>query len=112
MTEKARVQTQSGIKEIEVVSLPEGTRLKYYAAKQFLELYNQGREISYGIDLMQDSPDVVCKPKSFFIEIATVFDKPTDAPKLLGRAEGQGGVREIQAKQRGRESFLLESPPR
>lgn len=92
-----KVQLQHGIQEMEVAALPEGTRLEYYAAKQFLEIYNRGREISYEIALMQDSPDVACKPKPFFIEIATIFDKPTDAPKLLGRAEGTGGVREIHA---------------
>ncbi|CUS39911.1 hypothetical protein COMA2_90090 [Candidatus Nitrospira nitrificans] len=39
------------------------TRLEYYAAKQFFEIYNNDREISYEIALMQDSPDVACKPK-------------------------------------------------
>jgi hypothetical protein len=97
MTEKVKVQSQNGIQEMEVADLPEGTRLEYYAAKQFLEIYNRDRGVPYEIDLMQDSPDVACKPQPFFIEIATVFDKPTDAPKLLGRAEGPGGVREIHA---------------
>lgn len=97
MAEKVKVQSQEGIREIEVPSLPEGTRLEYYAVKQFLEIYNNGRDSPYEIDLMQDSPDVACKPQPFFIEVATIFDKPTDAPKLLGRAEGLGGVREIHA---------------
>lgn len=95
MIEKVKVQSQIGIREMEVAALPEGTRLEYYAAKQFLEIYNRDRGVPYEIDLMQDSPDVACKPQPFFIEIATVFDKPTDAPKLLGRAEGPGGVHEI-----------------
>ncbi|BFU90868.1 MAG: hypothetical protein NTAFB01_20550 [Nitrospira sp.] len=97
MRDKVKVQSQNGIKEIEVAALPEGTRLEYYAAKQFLDIYNRGSGTSFEIDFMQDSPDVACKPNPFFIEIATVFDKPTDAPKLLGRAEGLGGVREIHA---------------
>ena len=83
MTEKVKVQSQNGIEEMEVAALPEGTRLEYYAAKQFLEIYNRDRGVPYVIDLMRDSPDVACKPQPFFIEIATVFDKPTDAPKLL-----------------------------
>jgi hypothetical protein len=95
MTEKVKVQSQNSIQEMEVAVLTEGTRLEYYAAKQFLEIYNRERGTSFQIDLMQDSPDVACKPQPFFIEIATVFDKPTDAPKLLGRAEGPGGVRQI-----------------
>jgi hypothetical protein len=97
MAEKVRVQSTDGIQEMEVSRLLEGTRLEYYAAKQFLEIYNRHRSVPYEIDLMQDSPDVACKPQPFFIEIATIFDEPTDAPKVLGRAEGAGGVREIHA---------------
>lgn len=97
MTEKVKVQSRNGIREMEVSSLPEGTRLEYYAAEQFLEIYNNDRDTPYEIDLMQDSPDVACKPQPFFIEVATIFDKPTDAPKVLGRAEGPGGAREIHA---------------
>ena len=95
MAEKVRVQSRNGIQEMEITALPEGTTLAYYAAKQFLEIYNKDQGHSYEIDLMQDSADVACKPQPFFIEIATVFDKPTDAPKLFGRAGGPGGVREI-----------------
>jgi len=95
MTEKVKVLLQNGIQEMEIASLPEGNRLEYYAAKQFLELYNENRSVRYAIDLLQDSPDVACVPQPFYIEVATVFDKPTDAPKMLGRAEGAGGVREL-----------------
>jgi hypothetical protein len=97
MPEKVKVQIDNGVQEVEVATLPEGNRLEYYAAKQFLEIYNRGQAVPYEIELLQDSPDVACKPQPFFIEVATVFDKSTDAPKLLGRAEGQGGVREIHA---------------
>ena len=97
MAEKVKVQSRNGVREMEITALPEGTTLEYYAAKQFLEIYNRDQGHSYEIDRMQDSPDIACKPQPFFIEIATVFDKPTDAPKLLGRAEGPGGVREIHA---------------
>lgn len=61
------VQSQHGIQEMEIAALPEGTRLEYYAAKQFLEIYNNDREISYEIALMQDSPDVACKQNLDFI---------------------------------------------
>ena len=43
------VQSQHGIQEMEIAALPEGTRLEYYAVKQFLEIYNNDREISYEI---------------------------------------------------------------
>lgn len=95
--ETIKVRFQDGIQAMEVSALPEGNRLEYYAAKQFLEIYNKGRAARYEIDLLQDSPDVVCVPSHFYIEVATVFDQPTDAPKILGRAEGAGGVREIHA---------------
>jgi hypothetical protein len=95
--ETVRVQTVGGIEEVEVATLPEGNRLEYYAAKQFLEIYNEARQVRYEIDLLQDCPDIACVPTPFFIEVATVFDRPKDAPKLLGRAEGFGGVREIHA---------------
>ena len=95
--ERVKVRLQDGIQEMEISALPEGNRLEYYAAKQFLEVYNEGRTVPYKIDLLQDSPDVACVPTPFYIEVATIFDKPTDAPKILGRAEGAGGVREIHA---------------
>lgn len=95
--ETIKVRFPDTIKEIAVSALPEGNRLEYYAAKQFLEIYNQGHATQYEIDLLQDSPDVACVPKHFYIEVATVFDQPTDAPKIMGRAEGTGGVREIHA---------------
>jgi hypothetical protein len=60
-------------------------------------LANMERQPQYEIDLLQDCPDVACAPAPFYIEVATVFDRPTDAPKLLGRSEGAGGVREIHA---------------
>ena len=83
MAEKVKVQSRNGVQEMEITALPEGTTLEYYAAKQFLEIYNRDQGHSYEIDLMQDSPDVACKPQLFFIKIATVFDKPTNAPIRL-----------------------------
>lgn len=97
MMETVKVLTGEGIQEMEVSALPEGNRLEYYAAKQFLEIYNGGPTVRYEIDVLQDSPDIACIPTPFFIEVATVFDRPTDAPKILGRADGAGGVREIHA---------------
>lgn len=95
--ETVKVRTPQGTQEMAVSTLSEGNRLEYYAAKQFLEIYNKDSDVPYEIELLQDSPDVACKPQPFFIEVATVFDKPTDPPKILGRAEGPGGVREIHA---------------
>ncbi|MEK6533664.1 MAG: hypothetical protein AABZ52_07205 [Nitrospirota bacterium] len=97
MMEMVKVLTVSGIQEMEVSALPEGNRLEYYAAKQFLDIYNRGRTVRCEIDLLQDSPDIAGLPAPFYIEIATVFDRRTDAPKILGRADGAGGVREIHA---------------
>jgi hypothetical protein len=108
MPEKVKVQIDNGVQEVEVAALPEGNRLEYYAAKQFLEIYTKGRAVPYEIELLQDSPDVACKPQPFFIEVATVFDKSTDAPKLLGRAKGQGGVREIHAAIQQRNRILID----
>ena len=95
--ERVRVLTPTGILEKDVSTLPEGNRLEYYAAKQFLKLYGAVSGTRYEVDLLQDCPDVVCVPPPFYIEVATVFDLPTDAPKLLGRAEGIAGVQEIHA---------------
>ncbi len=95
--ERVKVLTTAGIQDMDVSELPEGNRLEYFATKQFLKLYNESRPTPYAIDLLQDSPDVACVPGPFYIEVATVFDRPTDAPKILGRAEGIGGVREIHA---------------
>lgn len=97
VVEKVKVARPTGIEFEDVSTLPEGCRLEYYAAKQFLKILNIGRHVPYEVDVLQDSPDVACTPEPFFIEVATVFDTPTDAPKLFGRAEGIGGVREIHA---------------
>src|SRR5207244_4888542 len=95
--DKVRVESVGEVQEMEVSVLPEGSRLEYYAAKQFLEIYNRTSSVRYQIDLLQDSPDVACLPDPFYIEVATIFDRPTDAPKILGRAEWAAGVREIHA---------------
>jgi len=95
--ERVKVAKPTRVEVVEVSTLPEGNRLEYYAAKQFLEIYNKEHQTQYEVDILQDCPDVVCEPAPFYIEIATVFDRPTDAPKLLGRSEGTGGVREIHA---------------
>lgn len=72
MTEKVKVRLQNVIQEMEVASLPEGNRLEYYAAMQFLEIYNADQTVRYEIDLLQDSLDVACVPQPFDIEVATV----------------------------------------
>ncbi len=95
--ERVRVAKPTSIELADVSSLPEGNRLEYYAAKQFLEIFNRDRQVPYEIDLLQDCPDVACTPAPFYIEVATFFDTPTDAPKLFRRGEGDGGVREIHA---------------
>lgn len=95
--ERVRVEKPAGIELADVSSLPEGNRPEYYAAKQFLEIFNRDRQVPYEIDLLQDCPDVACTPAPFYIEVATVFDTPTDASKLLGRGEGVGDLREIHA---------------
>ena len=93
------VLKQNGTKEaVEVSTLPEGNRLEYFAVKQFLEIYNRDNQTTFSINLLQDAPDVVCTAPGkewLYIEVATIFDRPTDAPKILGRAEGLSGAREI-----------------
>ena len=104
--ETVRVKTVQGVEERELSVLPEGSRLEYFAAKQFLQIYNETSKKRYEVDVLQDCPDVACCPSPFFIEVATIFDTPTDAPKILGRAEGIGGVREIHAAIRQINSIL------
>jgi hypothetical protein len=94
------VLRKDGTKEaVDVSILPEDKRLEYFAAKQFLEIYNRKNRTSFRIELLQDAPDVVCAQgnETLDIEVTTVFDYRTDAPKILGRAEGLGRAREIGA---------------
>ncbi len=83
---------------VQTSTLPEGNRLEYFAVKQFLEIYNRENTTAFHISLLRDAPDVECTEPSggvLYIEVATIFDRQTDAPKMLGRAEGPGGAREI-----------------
>jgi hypothetical protein len=96
----AVAQQDRQLDTVPVSTLSEKKRLEYYAAKQFLALYNMENHTTFRITVLRDAPDVECADLAgnpLYLEVATVFDRNTDAPVMLGRtAHRPARPREIQ----------------